>query len=102
MLACTYIYSYITTRHFSYMYALNTNVPASSGLPKDRALSLSNAEWKKRAVVKLTIEEVFSNVLRVTVCVERKDAVTNNLTVSIDEEALVSPESYCTVLSMWY
>ena len=95
--ACTYIYSYITTRHFSYMYALNTNVPASSGLPKDHALSLSNAEWKERAVVKLTIEEVFSNVLRVTVCVERKDAVTNDLTVSIDAEALVSAESFCTM-----
>ena len=51
-------------------------------------------------MVKLTIEEVFSNVLRVTVRVERQDAVTNDLTVSIDEEALVSPESYCTVLSM--
>ena len=51
-------------------------------------------------MVKLTIEEVFSNVLRVTVRVERQDAVTNDLTVSIDAEALVSPESYCTVLSM--
>ena len=83
------------------MYALNANVPASSGLPKNHDLSLSNVEWKKKAVVKLTIEEVFSNVLRVTVCVERKDAVTNDLTVSIDAEALVSTESYCTMLSMW-
>ena len=82
------------------MYALNASVPACSGLPKNHDLSLSNAEWKERAVVTLTIEEVFSNVLRVTVCVERKDAGTNDLTVSIDEEALVSPESYCTVLSM--
>ena len=95
--ACTYVYSYITTQHFSYMYALNANVPASSGLPKNHDLSLSNVEWKKKAVVKLTIEEVFSNVLRVTVCVERKDAVTNDLTVSIDAEALVSAESYCTM-----
>ena len=96
----TYVYSYITTRHFSCMSALNTNVPASSGLPKDHALSLSNTEWKERAVVKLTIEEVFSNILRVTVRVERQDAVTNDLTVSIDAEALVSAESFCTMLSM--
>ena len=38
--------------------------------------------------MKLTVEEVFSNVLRVTDCVERKDAGTNDLTVSIDKEAL--------------
>ena len=94
MLACTYLYSYVhTTRHFSYMYSLNANVPACSGLPKGCVLSLSNAEWKEKAEVKLTVEEVFSNVLRVTVCVERKDAGTNDLTVSIDKEALVS--QYC-------
>ena len=94
MLACTYVYSYIpTTRHFSYMCALNANVPACSGLPKGCVLPLSNAEWKEKAEVKLTVEEVFSNVLRVTVCVERKDAGTNDLTVSVDKEALVS--QYC-------
>ena len=61
-----------------------------SGLPKN--LALGN-ELREKVKVKLTIEEIFSNVLRVTVCAERQeDTGADSLSVSIDVASLVSTD----------
>ena len=60
-----------------------------SGLPKN--LVLGN-ELREKVEVKLTIEEIFSNVLRVTVCAERQGTGANSLSVSIDVASLVSTD----------
>ena len=68
-----------------------------SDLPKDYVLPLSNADLRGKAVVKLTLEEVFSNVVRVTVCAQRRGTGTYHLTVNIDKEELVSIDIQCNI-----
>ena len=68
-----------------------------SELPKDYVLPLSNADLRGKAVVKLTLEEVFSNVVRVTVCAQRRGSGTYHVTVNIDKEELVSIDIQCNI-----
>lgn len=74
---------------------LFTSLCTCSGLPKDLVLSLDNVELREKAVVKLSFDEIFSNVLRVTVCAERQGTGAYSLMVNIDIASLVSTDILC-------
>lgn len=86
--------SQVTTVHFPHLlcFQLFMSHCTFSGLLKDHILPLSNDELREKAVVKLTFEEIFSNVLGVTVCAEGQSTGAYSLTVKIDIASQVSTD----------
>jgi hypothetical protein len=57
-------------------------------LPKDEVLPLKNPQLKERVIVKLTVEEVFSNVVQIRVVADSVSSGAGTVQVCIDRTAL--------------